>query len=664
MNPMDPLLQTTAWALIHFVWQGCFIWLATALALRMARSLGPNVRYLITCAGLALCLLLPISTFMYLRPMVLRQVGELALAVPEASTPTPANPSFPIVAERVVALPHQIGSLVEERLPLLLEGWLLGSLLLALRFGGGWLHLLMVRRAVSQASKTLQDRLDRLAREFGLSRPIRLAISSRINTPMVAGWLRPLLLVPAGLLTGMDPAGLEALLVHELAHIRRHDYFVNVVQCVVEILLFYHPAVWWLSRRIRTERELCCDDAAVQWCSDPLFYAETLTHLSELRSETLAPALAAGGGDLMFRIKRLVIPSLSPSTIPIRLNLLALACSVFLLLGAGVSLNAMQARSADDGKWFLAGSDRKNYVYAMDAQTTHDSKPSQSLSCAIKQPTGFGTIMQGFVPADYLGKRVRMSAWVKTTDVAGWAGLWMRVDGASGTSLAFDNMGKRPIKGTTDWTRYEVVLDVAPSAKNLAFGLLLDGPGKAWLNGLQFEVVDASVAVTDTAGSPGISSLPLEMSSQGWMLAGNHPEDYAIRLDPTTLRDGKPTHLLASTADKCTGFGTLMQMFKGKAYLGKRIRLSAWVKAQKVENWAGIWMRVDGPDGKSTAFDNMQTHPIKGSLDWKRYQVVLDMAPDSSALALGVLLSGKGKIWMEDPTLEVVDASVPVTDLK
>lgn len=365
----------------------------------------------------------------------------------------------------------------------------------------------------------------------------------------------------------------------------------------------------------------------------------------------------------MFRIKRLVIPSLGPSTIPIRLNFLVLACSVFLVLCAGISLNAMQARSADDGKWFLAGSDRKNYVLSTDTQTTRDSKPSQSLSCAIKEPDGFGTIMQGFAPTDYLGRRVRMSAWVKTANVTGWAGLWMRVDGASKGSISFDNMGQRPIKGTTEWTHYEVVLDVAPSAKNLAFGLLLAGPGQAWLNDLQFETVDSSVAVTDTAGGPP-TSLPSDMNSQRWILTGDHPEGYETSLDPTVLRAGGPMHLLASKADNSQGFGTLMQMFKGNAYLGKRVRLSAWVKSENVEDWAGLWMRVDGPGGKSTAFDNMQTHPIKGTLDWKRYQIVLDMAPDSSALALGILLRGKGKVWMEEPVLEVVDANVPVTDVK
>jgi beta-lactamase regulating signal transducer with metallopeptidase domain len=615
------------------------------------------------CGGLALCLLLPIGTFTLLRPAVFRQVGEQAVIVSGSPKPAFGASSLQSRVVRMVKLPRQMGSMLADHLSLLFKGWLLGSLVLALRFGGGWLHLLVLRRAVTQASQELQDHFNRLARRFGLTRDIRLALSSRISTPMVVGWLRPMLLVPVGILTDMDPVGLEALLVHELAHIRRHDYFLNVLQCLVEILLFYHPAVWWISRRVRVERELCCDDVAVAWCADPLLYAETLNRLQEQRSETLSPALAAGGGDLMYRIKRLVIPSLNSSTVPIRQNLLAMACSVFLVLGTGLSLKAMQARPADDTKWFLAGSNRKSFVLSADPKVTRDGKPSQYLASSVKDPEGFGTIMQGFDPADYIGKRVRMSAWVKTAHVSSWAGLWMRVDGAADATLAFDNMGQRPIRGTTDWKRYDVVLDVAPGAKHLAFGLLLDGPGQTWLNDLKFEVVDASVAVTDMGGDSK-HTLPVDYSADGWFLTGSKPKEYELSLDSAVLHEGNPTHLLAFKVGSGKGFGTLMQMFKGTAYLGRRVRVSTWVKSEQVEDWAGVWMRVDGPDGKPTAFDNMRSRAIKGSLDWKPYQVVLDVAPDSAALAFGILLTGKGKVWMAEPILEVVDASVPVTGQK
>jgi hypothetical protein len=365
----------------------------------------------------------------------------------------------------------------------------------------------------------------------------------------------------------------------------------------------------------------------------------------------------------MFRIKRLLVPTLRSSNPSMRLNLGALACSLLLLLSAGMSLKAMQSRPADEAKWFLAGSNRKDYVQAMDSQTLREGKPSLSLSSTIPTPAGFGTAMQNVAPTDYLGKRVRLSAWVKTAKVPDWAGLWMRVDGPEKAMLAFDNMGKRPIKGTTDWTRHDLVLDVAPTARNLAFGLLLSGPGQAWLNDLRLEVVDSTVAVTDTAGDSG-PSMPAGLSAEAWFMAGSHPADYQTNLDPAVLRDGKPTHLLASKGEKPQGFGTLMQMFKGQAYLGKRVRLSAWVKSDSVADWAGVWMRVDAANGKPTAFDNMQKRAIKGTSDWTRCDVVMDVSPDSAGIALGILLSGQGKVWMTEPLLEIVGPEVPVTAMK
>src|SRR5580692_6312419 len=123
-------------------------------------------------------------------------------------------------------------------------------------------------------------------------RAIRVLISTVAESPSVIGWLRPVILLPAATLAGLEPEQLQAVLAHEIAHIRRHDYLVNLAQTVVETLLFYHPAVWWVSARIRHERELCCDDAAVAMCGDAVFYARALTSLERLRAAT--PRLAMG----------------------------------------------------------------------------------------------------------------------------------------------------------------------------------------------------------------------------------------------------------------------------------------------------------------------------------------------------------------------------------
>ena len=127
-----------------------------------------------------------------------------------------------------------------------------------------------------------------------------------VEVPTVIGWLRPVVLVPGSALAGMAPYQLEAILAHELAHIRRHDYLVNLLQTLVETLLFYHPAVWWLSHRIRIERENCCDDLAVSLCGDPYAYAKALADLEELRADSGHLALAATGGSLIHRVRRLI----------------------------------------------------------------------------------------------------------------------------------------------------------------------------------------------------------------------------------------------------------------------------------------------------------------------------------------------------------------------
>ena len=157
--------------------------------------------------------------------------------------------------------------------------------------------------------------------------------------PTVIGWLKPVVLLPASALAALSPQQLEAILAHELAHIRRHDYLVNLLQTLVETLLFYHPAVWWLSRRIRIERENCCDDLAVSLCGDPVAYANALADLESLRSET-APthhiAMAATGGALLQRVRRLLgAPSSHSGRGPAWL-----AGSAALLLVGGIAVGA------------------------------------------------------------------------------------------------------------------------------------------------------------------------------------------------------------------------------------------------------------------------------------------------------------------------------------
>ncbi len=161
-------------------------------------------------------------------------------------------------------------------------------------------------------------------------------------------------------------------------------------------------------------------------------------------------------------------------------------------------LISLAAFAAAPAAWFLAGSKPANYDTGVDQTAIYNGLPSSFLKAKADQD-GFGTLMQSFTAAKFQGQRVRMSGYVKSENVTRWAGLWVRVDGPGTQSqpLAFDNMQSRPIKGTTAWQRYEVVLDVPASAQGIALGILLDGPGEIWLNGVAFDTVDAAVPVTD-----------------------------------------------------------------------------------------------------------------------------------------------------------------------
>lgn len=164
----------------------------------------------------------------------------------------------------------------------------------------------------------------------------------------------------------------------------------------------------------------------------------------------------------------------------------------FAALGAGTA-------SADAPKgWILAGSEPGSYVVGADKATRHGGNASGFIKSKADKVSGFGTLMQSFKPGKFAGKRVRLSGWIKGDKIGDWAGMWMRVDGASGADpTAFDNMGNRPIKGTKDWAHYEIVLDVDDKATNVAFGVLLGGTGSVWLDDLRFDIVDKNTPTTD-----------------------------------------------------------------------------------------------------------------------------------------------------------------------
>ena len=297
-----PGATALSWTLLHFLWQGTALAAAFFLVARYAR-LGSSARYTAGVLTLASMLAAPVATYLVVAPDL--DGGAAATTIAMDRTPTVwTGAGVPLDA---VALRSQ-EPVAPDGWPmtaLVVGFWALGVCILAIRLAGGWLLARrLVHRAMEPASQEIQSIAVRIAGRLGLDRIVRVAQSSAVAVPVMVGWLKPVVLLPAAVLAGMTPTQIEALLAHELAHVSRHDYLVNLLPSVVETLLFYHPAVWWVSRSVRIEREHCCDDLAVGVC-DRLVYATALSELATL-SAPPRPALAATDGPLVERIRRIL----------------------------------------------------------------------------------------------------------------------------------------------------------------------------------------------------------------------------------------------------------------------------------------------------------------------------------------------------------------------
>ena len=320
-----PVAVALGWSLLHSLWQLALVAGLLASVNVLLRRRSAQARYLAATGGLILMVLLPAGTFAIarragagptiavvpaVRAAAFLEDAELASAEGDAAV-APAMSVASAPRPRSGSSRHPAALRLRERLdaalPALVLAWVAGVSLLSVRVLGGWALAQRLKRSGRPVTlEAWPEAIGRLCDRMRIRVPIRLCQSALVEVPTVIGWLRPVVLLPLSTLAGLSPAQLEALLAHELAHIRRFDYLVNLVQTCGETLLFYHPAVWWVSHRMRVEREHCCDDAAVGVCGDALGYARALAELEGLRSMRPAFAVAANAGSLWRRIARLV----------------------------------------------------------------------------------------------------------------------------------------------------------------------------------------------------------------------------------------------------------------------------------------------------------------------------------------------------------------------
>jgi beta-lactamase regulating signal transducer with metallopeptidase domain len=292
----QPWAERLGWTLLHFLWQGILVAALYALVRTLAGGrISARARYGIACASLLAMTAAPAYWWLGNSGQTARPLNLTALGARQFLLGVTYSP---------VADPWQ------QAMPWIVMAWFAGAVACSLRLLMGCISATTLRRShYASAPREWQQALDRLMERMHVSRPERLLVTDRVNSPSVVGWLRPVILAPVGVLCGLAPEQVEALLAHELAHVRRHDYLVNVLQGIAESLLFYHPVVWWISNQIRAEREHCCDDLAVAASGDALVYARTLAELESMRPARFKPALSANDGSLLRRIRRLTNPA-------------------------------------------------------------------------------------------------------------------------------------------------------------------------------------------------------------------------------------------------------------------------------------------------------------------------------------------------------------------
>ncbi len=326
-----PLAQSLGFALAHSLWEGVLIAAVLAAALCVARS--PRARYGAACAAM----LLMLASFGVTLVRLMPQPIDLAKA-PHVSHGALAGPGALPMLPVAPPAPPSLAAL----LPWIALFWAAGVLFFHLRSLGGWIAARRLRLSgVCLAPREWQPRLDALAARLRVSKPAVLLESCLADVPVVIGYARPVILMPVGLLAGLPVAQVEAILIHELAHIRRQDYLVNLMQTFVEGLLFYHPAVWWISGVIRAERENCCDDLAVAATGDARQYAAALAALEQNRRAAHDVALAATGGSLVKRIRRLLQQPERPRAVWTPVFSVGI-----LVVGAGIALASWQTAPA------------------------------------------------------------------------------------------------------------------------------------------------------------------------------------------------------------------------------------------------------------------------------------------------------------------------------
>jgi beta-lactamase regulating signal transducer with metallopeptidase domain len=311
------LTEALGWTFFHSLWQFALIALLLGLVLSLLGKFSSQFRYFLASSGYVFILTVAIYTFVthyesgseaaFAKAPVQNAQISAQTEVPTESINS-GNASSTGQESFFKTWYAEIKSFLSNQFPILVLIWILGVFILSLRFFGNlaYVHRLKHYRTI-EVDQQWHDWLNTMKDRLGITKPVRIVKSTLINSPLVVGIFKPVILLPLSTFSGVPVREMECIIAHEIAHIKRHDYLVNLLQKMVEILFFYHPAVWWMSSVIKSERENCCDDIAITLTGDSVNFVKALANMEEQRQVAgLAVAFSGNKNKLLKRIQRLL----------------------------------------------------------------------------------------------------------------------------------------------------------------------------------------------------------------------------------------------------------------------------------------------------------------------------------------------------------------------
>ena len=299
------------------------------------------------------------------------------------------------------------------------------------------------------------------------------------------------------------------------------------------------------------------------------------------------------------------------------------------------------------GQWTPSLGPRPDYEAGGNPEAKHGSPGGAYIRSIVPATSAIGSLKSELPAGPYVGKRVRLSGFLKTENAEDGAMFSISVEDPNGVRLASDGMGGRLVVGTSDWTKCDLVVDVPTTSSTIKLAVGLFGAGKAWADGVALDVLGSDVPLTNWPGK--------------WTTTGSAPQNYEMGGDPSVAHGSAAGGYIRAKPGAAKGFGALATWCVPSNFIGKRVRLSAFVRTEAVEGAAALFLSASGAHDSMLGFDNMDDRPIKGTTGWTRYEAVVDVPSGTTILGYGFFVDGAGAAWIDGVTLEPVGPEVALT---